>query len=398
MSSSDEEEESSIDSPHTGALDAAKKKRQQQERRQSPRFQQQQPRQPTSSTAKRALPLTKAAIKAGSKRVKGGTTKSGKPPLPKKRKGASKVKEEIEEIPKIKQARYSPLEDLCLAKAWISASEDPVVGANRKGTDYWQAVKTKFDIIYELEAEVMQMYDYKSLQNRWMRHINKDVQLFLKYWKAATESPPSGTTESDWLETASDNFLQELGSPFRFVECFRVLKESPKFSVDSNATAQVLANEEGRNNTEIAMGGGLQRPIGNKAAKKLRASSPASLTASDSNSVQVMAEAHQAMARAFILKDDRKMWVSMAQLCVQMGDTAGAKMWMDKLAQSRHVLPTGLPQQQQPSLTSAFASVPPSVPPSSIDVNDVDDEMPAIDSTNSGTKTTGLDESCDGGN
>lgn len=384
---SDEEEESSIDSPYTGALDAAKKRQQQTDRRKSPRFQQeqQQTRQATTSTAKRALPLTN---KAASKRQKKGAT--GKPPLAKKKttKGALKVKKEVE-IPKTKQARFNPIEDFCLTKAWISASEDPVVGANRKGTAFWQCVKAKFDIIYEIEAEVMQMFDHKSLSNRWMRHINKDVQLFLKYWKAATESPPSGTSASDWEETATENYLQEQGSVFRFIECFRVLKESPKFCIDSNAEAQALANEEGRNSTEIAMGGSLQRPQGNKAAKKMRAASPSSLTTTAaSTSVDKLIAQQQMMTKAFMLKDDRKMWFGMAQMCMQMGDTAGAKMWMEKLAASSHQ------QLEEPTQTSSHASASRAASPSvllgsTLEFNDNEDSdlPPPL-----GTKTTGLED------
>jgi hypothetical protein len=379
--SSDEEEESSMDSPHTGALDAAKK------RRQSPRFQQQQQQQQqqrqTTSTAKRALPLTSRAAAGASKKQKGGAT-GGKPPLAKKKttKGALKVKKEAE-VPKTKQARFNPVEDLCLTKAWISASEDPVVGANRKGTAFWQCVKTKFDILYELEAEVMQMFDYKSLSNRWMRHINKDVQLFLKYWKAATENPPSGTTESDWMTTATDNYLHELGSVFRFPDCFRILKESPKFCIESNAEAQALANEEGRNSTEIAMAGSLQRPIGSKAAKKLKSISSSSVASATGSSIDQMTAVQREISNTLKLKDDRKTWFGLANVCLQMGDTAGAKMWVDMIAATAK--PT-----TSPAIASAAAS--PTVVGTTIAFNEgnafnEDNALPPL-----GTKTTGLDE------
>jgi hypothetical protein len=325
---SSEEEESSQDSPHTGALDRAKQQAKQLfERRHSPRFSQQQQmqqQQSSPSTAKRSLPMArkKTGTTAGGATRKRREDTAGKPPLAKKatsQKKGAKVKKEIE-IPKTKQARYTPMEDFCLTRAWISASEDPVVGANRKGLAFWQCVKSKFDALYEVEAEVVQMFDYKSLTNRWLRHINRDVQLFLKYWKAATESPPSGTTESDWIATAEDNYLQEQGTKFRFTECFRVLKESPKFCIETNAEAQALANQEGRNSTEIAMGGSLPRPIGSKAAKRLKADSSSTVTSTASTSVDRLAAVQDRLTSAYILKDDRKTWFGMAQMCMQLGD------------------------------------------------------------------------------
>ena len=405
MTDEEEEEESSIDSPHTGAADRLKERSrklqaQQQlleRRRQSPRFVQQEQQPTPPSTAKRALPLAKkkaAAATATASNKKRKEATAGKPPLAKKanqKKGATKVKQEIE-IPKTKQPRYTPIEDFCLTRAWISASEDPVVGANRKGTAFWQCVKSKFDAIYELEAEVIQMFDHKSLTNRWLRHINKDVQLFLKYWKSATEDPPSGTTESDWMTTAKDNYLQEVSSPFRFEECFRVLKESPKFCIESNTEAQALANQEGRNSTEVAMGGSLQRPIGSKAAKKLKTDSSSSVTSTASSSVDKLAAAQEKIANAFILKDDRKMWYNMAQMSLQMGDTVGARMWMEKLAQSNHR--TDSPTVPAEAVVPAEARVP-TVPPVAARIDhganlyNEDDELPPLPAL--GSKSTGLD-------
>ena len=115
MSDEEEEEESIMDSPHTGAADRLKESKRLQAQqllgktRQSPRFAQkgQQPTPP--STAKRALPLAKkkaaTATATASKKRKEAT--AGKPPLAKKankKKGATKVKQEIE-IPKTKQPR-----------------------------------------------------------------------------------------------------------------------------------------------------------------------------------------------------------------------------------------------------------------------------------------------------
>jgi len=250
-------------------------------------------------------------------------------------------------------------------------------------------VKSKFDALYEKEAEVIQMFDYKSLTNRWLRHINKDVQLFLKYWKSATEEPPSGTTESDWMTTATDNYLQEVGRRFRFEDCFRVLKDSPKFCIESNTEAQALANQEGRNSTEVAMGGSLQRPIGNKAAKKLKTDSSSSITSTASSSIEKMAEAHKQLASAFILKDDRKMWYNMAQMSLQMGDTVGARGWLEKLAQSSHRT-----DSPSPTVPTEVATAVPTA--AAAGAYNEDDELPSLPAL--GTKSTGLDESFDSSN
>lgn len=346
----EDNEGSSQDSPHTGAAD-----REKQRLRTSPRFQQGQQQskskssKPSKSSAKRALPV-----------------QSQRPPLPPKRKatgvkGTSKkrskkvVKEEVV-IPKTTAARYSTIEDVCLAQAWISASEDPVVGANRTGSTYWKEVKKKFEILYaESDVEVKQQYDFKSLNNRWNRHINNQVQLFLQYWKAASTNPPSGTVEADWIEAAMESYLAEEGRPFKFKECFLLLKDHPKFDGSNNLQEeeQAAANLDNRNNTAPAMAAGQMRPIGQKKAKAMRRSS-----ASDSESSQAIARLAETQAQlnsVLSLRDQRKAWTNLASMYIQLGDTTQAKYYMDLLSSS------AAPTTGPPSIinTTRFIAPPP---------------------------------------
>ena len=149
-----------------------------------------------------------------------------------------------------------------------------------------------------------------------------------------------------------------------------------------------MANEEGRNSTEIAMGGSLKRPIGNKAAKKLKTDSSSSVTSTASSSVDKLAAAQEKIANALILKDDRKMWYNMAQMSLQMGDTVGARMWMEKLAQSNHRTdsPTVPTEARVPS-EARVPTVPP--PVAAANLYNEDDELPPLPAL--GSKSTGLD-------
>ena len=177
--------------------------------------------------------------------------------------------------------------------------------------------------------------------------------------------------------------------------------------------AQAMANEEGRNSTEIAMGGSLKRPIGNKAAKKLKTDSSSSVTSTASSSVDKLAAAQEKMANAFILKDDRKMWYNMAQMCMQMGDVVGAREWMQKLAQSTHdrtdspVIPTTVPTEARVPTTEARVPTagstaghtgagPTAATVDEANLYDEDDELPPLPTL--GTKSTGLDGSFDSSN
>jgi len=396
--STDDEEESSQDSPHTGAADQIKRKLAQLEKekqrlttRKSPRLHDKNQQELSSDdedeapnkTAKRKLPMNK-----------GG--KGGKPPRPTKRattakKKTTRVKKEAP-VPKTAAPRYTTIEDVCLARAWIGASEDEVVGANRTGTVYWKAVKKRFDVLYEeSEAEVKQEYDWKSLNNRWNRHINLHNQLFLKYWKAAVAKSPSGTNEALWLEAAKEQYLQEEGRQFKYEECFQFLKDAPKFNGvnEIQQTEQAAANKDNRNNTAPAMAGGTPRPVGQKQAKAARRGSiGSSVDTSSSKAIEKLADTQAKLNAVLSLRDQRKTWTSLAQMCLQMGDHEGAKQYMDLLsASTAPALAPGPPSiintsTQSPAAAAATAAV---------DNNDDDDDDELL-SPIGGGKTTGLEE------
>ncbi|KAL8257355.1 hypothetical protein R6Q59_029396 [Mikania micrantha] len=40
--------------------------------------------------------------------------------------------------------KWTPEEEFALSKAWVDVSEDPIVGRNQKGSDFWNKVRSHF--------------------------------------------------------------------------------------------------------------------------------------------------------------------------------------------------------------------------------------------------------------
>ena len=174
---------------------------------------------------------------------------------------------------------FTSLEDLMVCKAFIAASEDPIIGASQKG----KAFKAKMHAMYVAIVDKQAAYDrmmmaqlsagtranvatggvgpgvyhprtQESLYARFKDKISPDVSKFLGVMDTTPKG--SGTTEQDFIQECLDVFKERYGRPFDFVSCYEYLQDKAKYT----SYVQKLEEEEEKKPTA--------RPRGTKAAKK----------------------------------------------------------------------------------------------------------------------------------
>ena len=175
---------------------------------------------------------------------------------------------------------FTSLEDLMVCKAFIAASEDPIIGASQKG----KAFKMKMHAMYMAIAEKQAAYDrmmmaqlsagtranvsasgvgpgvyhprtHDSVYARFKDKISPDTSKFL----GVVETTPkaSGTTDQDFFAECIEIFKERYGRAFDFVSCYEYLLDKAKYT----SFVQKSEAEEDEKKTTA-------RPKGTKAAKK----------------------------------------------------------------------------------------------------------------------------------
>ena len=125
------------------------------------------------------------------------------------------------------------------------------------------------------------------------------------------------------------NYLEVEGKPFKLRKAWEELKNHPKWN-DSNSEKTNQALNNGHNSSEVVFADGMERPIGNKKAKKER-----------SNSLQVdsglqrLAAATELLAKNFAATSKKSAalkemseYRKNAQFKLALGDAEGAKQAM----------------------------------------------------------------------
>ena len=104
-------------------------------------------------------------------------------------KGKTKKKDpKVPKPPAKPHIKWSSKKDVLLAKAWITVSLDPIVGANQNMDHYWKRVKTTYDERWIIDPEYSMIateHGEKAMANYWaiIQHasnkwhgIQKEVQ------------------------------------------------------------------------------------------------------------------------------------------------------------------------------------------------------------------------------
>eukprot|EP00816_Leptocylindrus_hargravesii_P010402 CAMPEP_0196823334 /NCGR_PEP_ID=MMETSP1362-20130617/87016_1 /TAXON_ID=163516 /ORGANISM="Leptocylindrus danicus, Strain CCMP1856" /LENGTH=322 /DNA_ID=CAMNT_0042203167 /DNA_START=57 /DNA_END=1025 /DNA_ORIENTATION=- len=190
------------------------------------------------------------------------------------------------------------MEDLLLSRAFVSASEDPVVGKSQSGADFREKIarcyvefvnfqnkeNQKANKLLPPRHRMMDAYatdrTVQSLWNRFSSKISPAVTKFVSI--TATLPKDSGTNEDDflrsccamWNETAGQSKnLKGINFESQLLECYEFLKNSPKWKMytDTKSSARASSttnNAKGDDNGTPSNTENRKRPPGTKAARK----------------------------------------------------------------------------------------------------------------------------------
>jgi hypothetical protein len=208
---------------------------------------------------------------------------SGRPPLPPNQDSGDKNSGE-----KKKRDPYMTVEeDYFLAKAYANTSENPIFGNNQKKEHFWQTIAQTYNrLAGEGLGELYVIRSWASLKNRWKRYIQPAMFQHIRFWREARNPKKSGWTEEMYVEKTNELFLEANGKEFPYDNIVEIIHSMPRFNpetadLEELETELVGASEieSGRvtpatgrstpiNEVGHVQGQNIERPVGNKKAKK----------------------------------------------------------------------------------------------------------------------------------
>ena len=229
-------------------------------------------------------------------------------------------------------SKFTDEEDICICKACVSCSTDPISGAEQKGEKFWKSVHEKTCLLYNQEAEVaiQNKRPWDSIRNRFQKTLAPSVQKFNAYYKQAVEQNESGWTKEMYIEAAKNVWLQIEGKPYKHGVCTRILHQMPKYNPmieEEEEDGKPAANPVGR-----VMGDTMERPTGTKKAKKqkildkLDAGSVAS-----SQALDAMARTSSELAKTMARRQQHDGLAKRAELCIKLGKEEKAMEMIQKM-------------------------------------------------------------------
>ena len=208
-------------------------------------------------------------------------------------------------------AKFTEQEDVYLCKAFVNCSSDPIVGVNQKGDTFWKKVHEKMYALYNEEADVVvQERSWTSVRNRFQKTIQKSINLFNGYHVQVQAKEESGWTPQMYIDAAVNLYATMEGKAFKLEHVIRILHQLPKFKPgaidDEDGDKKMAANPNPIGNV---MGGDLERPMGNKAAKLQRRQLGNESVASTANFSAISAVARSSNSIMLSWQRDRSMTV-----------------------------------------------------------------------------------------
>ena len=278
------------------------------------------------------------------------TRAGGKKPGKKKKAPASVAKaaknQVVEEAGKVyikPEADFKPgghfteEEDIYICKAWVSCTTDPIIGAQQKGEKFYKSVHEKMYILYNEGAEVaiQNQRPWDSIRNRFQKTIAPNVQKFNAYYKQAVEQNESGWTTEMYMETAMKVWERMEGKPFKFSTCTRVLHQVPKFNPmvedpdeeEEDKKPAAVVNPVGK-----VMGDTIDRPVGNKKAKKQKLLEKLDMSSvTSSMALDAMARSSAEMTQIMARRQKHDSWSKRAELYMKLGQANKALELLQKM-------------------------------------------------------------------
>ncbi|MGL5935466.1 MAG: hypothetical protein ACRCZI_07560, partial [Cetobacterium sp.] len=194
-----------------------------------------------------------APKKRGKGRPKGSKNKKQKTQEEIEEQAAKKKKKKKKDEP---ASHFSPYEDVLLCKAFISTSEDPIVGTDQTKEALYDRVHLKYNELLVAEnADPKYRRDRKpvSCYNRLKRKILPDITLFNPIYRKVIEKNESGKTMEDKMNDALDNYHQEFGSCFKYHHCLEIIWQIPLYDPMADESGSESEDEgvaKGNNQTD----------------------------------------------------------------------------------------------------------------------------------------------------
>jgi hypothetical protein len=220
--------------------------------------------------------------------AKASSTVAKKPP--KEPKDYKKIKNDDAETVKTtsnnRQKNYTPVEDLLICKAYISASEDPIVGNKTTGAlfqgkigDKYQALADTYIQEEKIKWKLAKRSSKDSAQSEFHPQefpIRKSKNLLVRFRKIAADVLKFMSIEKQNPATSGENreatqqrhleiWKERKGTTFPFLHCADYLREKPKWkSILTEDNGTVKSGKTAAAKTVQS----IDRPIGKKRATK----------------------------------------------------------------------------------------------------------------------------------
>ncbi|XP_042022860.1 glutathione S-transferase T3-like [Salvia splendens] len=155
--------------------------------------------------------------------------------------GLSQIREDVQEehTPKVVEDREddgrhpcTQAETMALLDAWISTSNDPILGNQQTRKCFWDKVTNVYNTKKPTGAFSRNL---KMLCTHFER-ADRDVKIFCGIYKREAEQYQSGASVSDMLRAALRVFKSDTGKDFKFPDVWEVVKHLDRWpgGVDSS--------------------------------------------------------------------------------------------------------------------------------------------------------------------
>ncbi|KAL7584227.1 glutathione S-transferase T3-like [Lactuca sativa] len=147
------------------------------------------------------------------------------PPPPQRRKGEKQVRKGVAQPGRQKPTLWVPHEELVLVKAWVDISEDSIQGNAQPGEHFW------FRILERFREELGKCDDYRTKHqlNSKFREIARGVSKINWLYNNLKTQRKSGQGDEEILQETLQFYLEEVGKPFKWHDCWKLLVRSPRW-------------------------------------------------------------------------------------------------------------------------------------------------------------------------
>ncbi|KAJ9544457.1 hypothetical protein OSB04_024164 [Centaurea solstitialis] len=128
-------------------------------------------------------------------------------------------------IGKVSCKPWSLEEEIALARAWVTISEDSTIGNYRNKENFWGAIKADFDKRMHYDFNVRSGDAIPTTAKMLLSTVAK----FACIYNYPSNMRRSGETDIDILNRAKDRFHSEYHKAFTHEHAWRQVKDSPKF-------------------------------------------------------------------------------------------------------------------------------------------------------------------------